>query len=176
MIGDFNIRDSFWDLYFPYHFTHRASLFDIADSFQLEISKPTEFFSTRYSDNDQDSNSVLNLIFLWPFSTEFDNHHIHPDWRLTSDHTPITVNILIFNKCISTKKWSLIKNSEEETYFIEELTNIIKLMDMSSIQSIEALENIIQILAINIDSAWIKYSKDVNITKHFKSWWTKDYH
>jgi len=64
MIGDFNIRDSFWDLYFPYHSTHRASLFDIADSFQLEISKPTEFFSTRYSDNDQDSNSVLNLIFL----------------------------------------------------------------------------------------------------------------
>jgi len=83
---------------------------------------------------------------------------------------------LIFNKCISTKKWSLIKNSEEETYFIEELTNIIKLMDMSSIQSIEALENIIQILAINIDSTWIKYSKDVNITKYFKSWWTKDYH
>ena len=49
-------------------------------------------------------------------------------------------------------------------------------MDMSSIQSIEALENIIQMLAINIDSTWIKYSKDVNITKHSKAWWTKDYH
>jgi len=79
MTGDLNIRDSFWDPYFPYHSTYRDSLFHIANSFQLEISKPTKFFPTRYSDNDQDSNSVLDLIFLWPFSTEFDNHHIYPD-------------------------------------------------------------------------------------------------
>jgi len=168
MTGDFNIRDSFWDLYFPYYSTHRDSLFDIADSFQLEISKLTEFFPTRYSDNNQDSNSVLDLIFLWPFSAEFDNHHIHSDWRLTSDHTPITVNISIFDEHIPTKKQSFIKNSEEEIHFIEELTNIIKWMDMSSIQSIEALKNVIQMLAINIDNTWLKYSKDVNITKHSK--------
>jgi len=168
MTGDFNIRDSFWDLYFPYYSTHRDSLFDIADSFQLEISKLTEFFPTRYSDNNQDSNSVLDLIFLWPFSTEFDNHHIHFDWRLTSDHTPITVNISIFDEHIPTKKQSFIKNSEEEIHFIEELANIIKWMDMSSIQSIEALKNVIQMLAINIDNTWLKYSKDVNITKHSK--------
>ena len=104
MIEDFNIRDSFWDPYFPYHSTHRGSLFNIADSFQLEISKPTEFFPTRYSNNNQDSNSVLDLVLLQLFLAEFDNHHIHPDWRLTSDHTPITVNILIFNKYIPTKK------------------------------------------------------------------------
>jgi len=42
-----------------------------------------------------------------------------------------------------TKKWSLIKNSNEENHFIEELANIIKQMDTSSIQSIKALENII---------------------------------
>ena len=43
-------------------------------------------------------------------------------------------------------------------------------MDTFSIQSIKALENIIQTLAINIDSTWFKYSKDVNITKHSKVW------
>ena len=47
-------------------------------------------------------------------------------------------------------------------------------MDTFSIQSIKALENIIQTLAINIDSTWFKYSKDVNITKHSKVWWNKD--
>jgi len=47
-------------------------------------------------------------------------------------------------------------------------------MDISSIQSIEVLENIVQMLAINIDSTWLKYSKDVNITKYFKAWWNKD--
>jgi len=91
---DFNIRDSFWDPYFPYHSTYRDSLFDIADSFQLEISKPTEFFPIRYSDNDQDSNSVLDLIFLWLFSTEFNNYHIHPDWRLMS--RSLTVDFIHF--------------------------------------------------------------------------------
>ena len=86
MTGDFNIRDSFWNPNFLYHSTHKDILFDIADSFQLEISKLTEFFPTRYSNNNQNSNSVLNLVFLCLFLTEFDNHHIYPDWRLTSDH------------------------------------------------------------------------------------------
>jgi len=51
MTGDFNIRDNFWDPNFPYHFSHRDTLFDIADSFQLELSKPIEFFPARYPNN-----------------------------------------------------------------------------------------------------------------------------
>ena len=39
-------------------------------------------------------------------------------------------------------------------------------MDISSIQSIKALKNIVQMLATNINSIWLKYSKNVNITKH----------
>ena len=62
--GDFNIRDNLWDPNFPYHLIHRDTLFKIEDSFQLELSKPTEFFPVRYSDNDWDSNSVLDLVFL----------------------------------------------------------------------------------------------------------------
>ena len=77
MTGDFNIRNSFWKTYFPYYSTYKDSLFDIANFFQLEISELTEFFSTRYSNNDQDFNLVLDLIFLWLFSTEFDSYHIH---------------------------------------------------------------------------------------------------
>jgi len=104
MTGDFNIRDNFWDLDFQYHSTHRDTLFKIANYFQLEISKPAEFLPTRYYDNDQDSNLVLDLVFLCPFSSEFNNYHIHSNWRLTSDYTPISVNILIFDEHISTKE------------------------------------------------------------------------
>ena len=64
MTGDFNIRNNFWDPDFPYHSTHRDILFKIANSFQLELSKPTELFPTKYSNNDQDSNSVLEFVFL----------------------------------------------------------------------------------------------------------------
>jgi len=77
--GNFNIRNCLWDPCFPFHSSYKNILFDIADSFQLEISKPIENFPTRYSDNDQDSNSVLDLVFLHLESIEFNTHHIHPD-------------------------------------------------------------------------------------------------
>jgi len=175
MTSDFNIRDNFWDPDFLYYSIYRDILFEIADFFfQLELSKPTKSFPTRYLDNNQNSNSVLDLIFLWPFSSEFNNHHIYLNWRLTSDHAPISVDILIFNEHISTKRQSLIKNSNEENHFLEELIYFIKRLDTSSIHSIKTLENIVQILAINIENIWLKYSKIVNIPKHSKAWWDED--
>ena len=149
---DFNIRDNFWNPNFPHHSSYRNTFFDIIDSFQLEISKSTEFFPIRNSDNMQDLNPVLDLVFLCSLSPEFDNHHIYLDERLISDHTSIIINISIFDKYIQSKKWSLIKNSDEENYSIKELVNSIKSLDIFSIQSIKALENTVQLLATNINN------------------------
>jgi len=176
MTGDFNIRNSFWDSNFPYHSSYRDTLFNIANSFHLELSKPTEFFPTRYSNNIQDLSLVLDLMFLYPNSSEYDNHCIHPNWRLTSNHASITVDTSILKKCVQTKKQSLIKNSEEETHFINKLINSIKGLNTNSIQSIDALEIIIQLLANNINRIWHKQSKNINITKHSKAWWDNNYY
>jgi len=51
MTGNFNIRDSSWNPYFWYCSIHRDTLIDVADSFHLELSKPTNCISTRYLDN-----------------------------------------------------------------------------------------------------------------------------
>ena len=40
------------------------TFFEIANSFHVELSKPTKFFPTRYFDNAQDLNSVLDLVFF----------------------------------------------------------------------------------------------------------------
>jgi len=104
LTGDFNIRDHFWDLNFPYYSYYRETLFEIVDSLQLEISESYEFFSTRYSNDPQISNLMLNLVFLHPGYSEFNNHHIYSNWRLLSDHTPITVNISITEEQVHTKK------------------------------------------------------------------------
>jgi len=79
MTGDFNIRDSIWDSYFLHYSFHNDILFEIADSFHLELSRPTKQVPTRYLDNQQDSNLVINLIFLRAKSLEHDNHTIYPD-------------------------------------------------------------------------------------------------
>ena len=95
MMDDFNIRDSIWDFNFPFHSSHSDSLFDIADLFSLDISKPLKNSPTRFSDNDHNANSVLDLVFLHLSSLEFNYHHIHPDWRLSSNYAPITIDIFI---------------------------------------------------------------------------------
>ena len=79
MTGDFNIRDCLWNPSYPFHSSHKDNFFEIANSFYVELSISTENFLTRYSNNTQDSNSVLDLMFLYPNSMEYDNHHIHPE-------------------------------------------------------------------------------------------------
>jgi len=64
MSGDFNIRDSFWDPFFPNYSVHSDILTDIADSLNLYISSTTVQVLTRYVDNLNDLNSVINLMFL----------------------------------------------------------------------------------------------------------------
>ena len=100
MTGDFNIRNSFWDPNFSYHSSYKDTLFEITDSFSLELSKSIKFFPTRYSDNCQDSDLVLDLIFLHLDLSEHDHYHIYPNWRLTSDYASITINISIIEKHI----------------------------------------------------------------------------
>jgi len=64
MTGDFNIRDNSWDLSYPYHLTHADTLQEVADSLNLEPSIPINLVPIWYTDNSQDSNLVLNLMFL----------------------------------------------------------------------------------------------------------------
>ena len=98
LTSNFNIYDSFWDSNYSYHSLHKNTLFNITNSFNLELSRPIEIFPTKYSDNTQNSNLVLDLIFLHPNSREMDNYCIHPEQRLTSDHAPITIIILILEE------------------------------------------------------------------------------
>ena len=79
MIGDFNIRDSLWDLSFPHHSSISNDLLIIADLFNLNLLIPTNSYPTRYSDTEDKANSVIDLMFLRNGSNELNSHLIHPD-------------------------------------------------------------------------------------------------
>jgi len=79
MIGDFNIRDSLWDPSYNFHSLISDDLFMIVDSFDLNLSVPIDQIPTRYSDDTNNSNSVIDLMFLQCNSLEINSHTIHPD-------------------------------------------------------------------------------------------------
>ena len=153
MTGDFNIYDSIWDSSFPHYSSISDNLIIITDSFNLDLSILTDQVPTRYSDTISESNSVIDLMFLQSGLIELNNHSIHPDWQLTSEHVPLTVSILIAETNINSSKLSIMKNSEEEALFIKDISSIIKNLDVSDISDIDKLENIVNTLASNTEHA-----------------------
>ena len=108
-------------------------------------------------------------MFLRYGSEELDNYSIHFEWRLIFDYTPFTIHIPIFEKHIQTKKHLLVKDSDEEKIFINEIINHICEINMSNISDIISLKSSVQTIAYITESLWAQYLKTVNITKHSKS-------
>ena len=150
MTGDFNICDSLWDL----SSLHHSSISD--------------------NNNDNDSNSVVDLMFLWCDSTKLNNYFIHSNWHLTSDHVLLTITISIAEININFRKRTIIKNSNEKDSFIKEVITSFTKVDTSNILEINQLKKIVTNFANIIKLVWIKNSKIINIMKHSKSWWNDD--
>ena len=140
MTSDFNIRDSLWDLSFPFHSSISDNLIIIANSFDLALSTPTNPCPTKYSDMAGESNSVIDLMFLHYRSSELDHHTILPKSWLSSDHTPLSIDISIFEEIIQTSKLTLVPKSDQETAFIKDIILNFKNLDTSNIEDIGKLE------------------------------------
>ena len=174
MTGNFNIRDSLWDPSFPHHLSISNDLIIIADSFNLELLLPTNPAPTRYSDTEGKSNSVIDLMFLQSRSIELNNHLIHSNLHLSSDHAPLTVSIPIADKNIHSSRLSILKNSEEEAAFVKEAKTIIKNLNTSNLTDCDRLKDIVNLFMSKIKQAWIKNAKQTNIMKHSKKWWSEE--
>ena len=71
-----NIKDRDSNSLYLFYLTYSNFLFDIMNYFDLRLSYPIQQVLTCYSDNTNNTNSVIDLFFLHPNSIEFDNHII----------------------------------------------------------------------------------------------------
>ena len=143
MTGDFNIRDSSWDSSFPHHSFISDDLIIIADSFNLTLLTLTNPSPTRILDTAGSTNSVIDLMFLWFGSSELNQHSIHPDCHLFSDHAPLIITIPIVDEFINTSKLSIPPNSEQETTFVKDIISIFKNLEITNLTDKDNLENIV---------------------------------
>ena len=131
MTGDFNIRDSDWDPNFPFHLVHSDLLIDIVDMFDLSFLNPINPISTRYSDNCNNSNSVIDLMFLRPNFIELNNYLILPELWYLSDYASLVVDIYISEEFVQDERHIFIKNSKKKLRYISEFVKNFKKINTS---------------------------------------------
>ena len=174
MTGDFNIRDSLWDSSFPHHSSISDNLMIIADSFNLTLSMPTNPSPTRFLDMAGEANSVIDLMFLWYGSSKLNQHSIHSDSHLSSDHAPLTITILIVDVFVNTSKLSIPSNSKQESAFVEDIISIFKNLEITNITNKNNLESIVNHVKTSINQVWTKNTKRSRLSKHSKQWWIEE--
>ena len=168
--NNFNIRDNIWDLMFLFYLIHSNLLVNVADFFDFMLSCSTNQVLTRYLDNANDANSVINLMFFKPNSLEFNNYTLYPKLWYLSDYTLSTVNISIIEKFIPDKWHTSTKNSKEQDKFIFELIEAIKKINSLHLIDKNLLELAVQEFTDKSNLIWYKHSKYINIIKHSKAW------
>jgi len=112
-------------------------------------------------------------MFLRSGSFELDQHHILPDHRLSSDHAPLTIDIPIEDEVVHSTKLSIIPESDNEKNFIKDVTNNMRSLNTSNIDSVESLIAVVNQFGSIVEHMWIKNSKRTKITKHSKQWWSE---
>jgi len=85
---------------------------------------------------------------------EINNHSIHPDLQLSSDHAPLSVTITIEEENIDMFKLSIAKNSEEEKKFTNNILLAIKNINISDLSDISKIENVTNSFASIVELAW----------------------
>jgi len=140
----------------------------IADSLNLELATPANPGPTRYADNQWDSNSVLDLMFMNPNNPGFNKHTLNPDIRLPSDHVPLIIEVGIKEENIDCTFQAIKKDSEEEEAFIRDILKGIRDINTSELKNQMDIQRCANALSTTFKDAWTTHSLTKRITKHSK--------
>ena len=104
---------------------------------------------TRFANNPQDSNSVLDFVFLSSSNNRFGQYSLYPELQKPSDHVLLIIEVDIKEVNVNIAIQSIKNDSDKEKEFTKVLINSIECIDISAITSREALQStILQVAAI----------------------------
>ena len=158
MTGNFNIRDSNWNSDYPYHLAHSNLLFDIANTFNLSFHILLILFplDTQITAN---SNSVIDLMFLRPNSSELNNHSILSESQYPLDHASLVVVIQIIKEFIPDIKYTIIKNNKEKMEFTSNIIKNFKKINTLHLINKKSLEVTVQEITRTQEKLWCTVKK-----------------
>ena len=96
---------------------------------------------------------------------KLNNYKIYLELQFLSDHTSLTINIIIEKEFIQQKRCIIIKNSKDESEFIYDFIKTFQNINIRNIITIEFLESIVQEYADILEYVWQVHSWLVNITR-----------
>jgi len=79
-------------------------------------------------------------MFLRNGSSELNHHTILPESQLSSDHTPLVINIPITEEIIQTSKLTLTPKSKQKIAFVQDIIANFKHLNTSNIMDTEEIE------------------------------------
>jgi len=125
-------------------------LVDLADNLGLVRLLSTTQVPIYYTSNENQANSVINLIF----TKNQDCHHtIEPTMHLTSDYAPFITTIPILQEEIQCMISGILEDSKEENDFIKYIITNLQHIDFSNISDIPKLEKKISQLGTTLAEA-----------------------
>ncbi|KAF5386626.1 hypothetical protein D9615_001761 [Tricholomella constricta] len=174
MAGDFNCHSSVWD---PRHEGNNhvaTSLIDAASDLGVEVSVQPVRTPTHFPHARGLVPSVIDLMFLPQDRLVGLTHEVRTDWIGPSDHAPLCVTLPIRATEVASERLAMPKGSKEESLFLQALLTYIKSMDISNIDTRDALEDLIAGLARACNDAWNSNAKTVKVNTRSKAWWNAD--
>ena len=90
-------------------------------------------------------------MFLRNGSPELDSHLISPEICLSSDHTPLFVEIPIIKKIFPSLEFTIPPNSDHEKAFIDKVILNFKTLNTNDMDEVDKLDHVVQKIGHIID-------------------------
>jgi len=113
-------------------------------------------------------------MFL-PLDREVGSYHtVREDMMDESDHAPLFATVKVTETNVTNTKLTMPKDSIEEDMFIEELAGYMSNMDVTNLNTPDAIEQVVKDLGNNVVRLWDSNAKTSKICSKSKSWWNKE--